>query len=336
MTATAPAKTSAVSPVAVAPMMDWTDRHCRYFFRLLSADIRLYTEMVVAQALLHGDAERLLAHDAADSPVALQLGGSDPDTLEAAVRIAADYGYDEINLNIGCPSDRVQSGRFGACLMAEPGLVAECVAAMRAAATVPVTVKTRIGIDDHDSYDFLTAFIDKVAAGGCDTFIVHARKAILSGLSPKENRTIPPLKYDTVYRLKREHPDLSIVINGGIESVEAVREHLESVDGVMIGRRAYAYPYMLAELQHAVVRPLPDQERRLPDRRDIIAAMAEYADRQLGQGVRLHHISRHMLGLYAGQPGARNWRRFISERGQRPGAGPEVLLESLDVFDAAA
>ena len=324
-----------VSPVAVAPMMDWTDRHCRYFFRLLSADVRLYTEMVVDQALLNGDPARLLAHDETDNPVALQLGGSDPASLAAAVRIADAHGYDEYNLNIGCPSDRVQSGRFGACLMAEPGLVADCVAAMQAATRLPVTVKTRIGIDDRDDFAFLQAFIDTVAGAGCRTFIVHARKAILSGLSPKENRTIPPLIYDRVYRLKREYPDLSIVINGGIDLLEEVQTHLQHVNGVMIGRRAYAHPYLLAELQRSILNPAQAGEP-LPDRRQIVMQMADYAERELTAGVRLHHITRHMLGLFAGQPAARNWRRFISEQGQLPGAGPDVLLESLNVFDAAA
>ena len=324
------------SRIAVAPMMDWTDRHCRYFFRLLSPATRLYTEMVVDHALVHGDPERLLAHDPSDSPVALQLGGSDPGTLAAAVRIADGFGYDEINLNIGCPSDRVQSGRFGACLMAEPKLVADCVAAMIAAAKVPVTVKTRIGIDDRDDYDFLSSFIQVVAAGGCGFFVIHARKAILSGLSPKENRSIPPLKYETVYRLKRDFPGLTIVINGGIAGVDDVRGHLGHVDGVMIGRKAYSDPYLLAELQAQIVRPASGMDWRPPDRHEIVRQMAVYAEGQVTGGVRMHHITRHMLGLFAGQPAARRWRRYLSEHGQRPGAGPEVLLDSLRVFDVAA
>ncbi len=325
-----------VSPVSVAPMMDWTDRHCRYFFRLLSPDTRLYTEMVVDHAILHGDPGRLLACDSSEKPVALQLGGSDPDTLARAASVAAGFGYDELNLNIGCPSDRVQSGRFGACLMAEPNLVADCVAAMQAVVKVPVTVKTRIGIDDCDDYEFLTTFIETVVAAGCRLFIIHARKAILAGLSPKENRSIPPLKYETVYRLKRDFPDLVIVLNGGIGSVADVRQHLAHVDGVMIGRRAYADPYLLAELQAKIGPSTAATGWCPPDRADIVRLMAVYAERQLACGGRLHHITRHMLGLFAGQPGARSWRRYISEQGQRSDAGPEVLLNSLHVFDAAA
>ncbi len=325
-----------VHRISVAPMMDWTDRHCRYFFRLLSPDILLYTEMVVDQALLKGDPSRLLARDPTDNPVVLQLGGSDPVTLAAAVRIAAGYGYDEINLNIGCPSDRVQSGRFGACLMAEPNLVADCVAAMRSVATVPVTVKTRIGIDDQDDYEFLVSFIEAVAAAGCNSFVIHARKAILAGLSPKENRSIPPLKVETVYRLKRDFPELTVVLNGGIGSVDAVRRHLEQVDGVMIGRKAYSDPYLLAELQQQIDLSPSHSGWHPPSRADIVRQMADYAERQLIGGARLHHIARHMLGLFAGQPAARRWRRYISEQGQLPGAGPEVLLNSLRVFDVAA
>jgi len=325
-----------VSPVSVAPMMDWTDQHCRYFFRLLSPDTRLYTEMVVDHAILHGDPARLLACDPSEQPVTLQLGGSDPDTLAAAASVAADFGYDELNLNIGCPSDRVQSGRFGACLMAEPHLVADCVAAMRAVVDVPVTVKTRIGIDNHDDYEFLTSFVETVAAAGCNLFVIHARKAILAGLSPKENRSIPPLKYETVYRLKRDFPQLAIVLNGGIGSVADVRRHLEHVDGIMIGRRAYADPYLLTELQASISTPASAAGWHPPDRTDIVRHMADYAQQQLTHGARMHHITRHMLGLFAGQPGARRWRRYISEQGQQPDAGPEVLLDSLQVFDTAA
>jgi len=322
--------------VSVAPMMDWTDQHCRYFFRLLSPDARLYTEMVVDQALLRGDPERLLARDPSDSPVALQLGGSDPESLAAAADVAGGFGYDEINLNVGCPSDRVRSGRFGAGLMAEPQRVADCVAAMRAVATVPVTVKTRIGIDDQDDYKFLSTFVETVAAAGCDYFVVHARKAILAGLSPKENRNIPPLKYETVFRLKRDFPHLTVVLNGGIGSIAAVQRHLQHVDGVMIGRKAYADPYLLADLQshHTITPARPDW--RAPDRYDIVRRMADYAEGQLARGARLHHITRHMLGLFAGRPAARRWRRYLSEQGQRPNAGPQVLIDSLRVFDIAA
>jgi len=286
-----------VRRISVAPMMDWTDQHCRYFLRLLSPDTLLYTEMVVDQALLHGDPDRLLARDLSDNPVALQLGGSDPTTLAAAVHIAAGFGYDEINLNIGCPSDRVQSGRFGACLMAEPRLVADCVAAMMAVAKVPVTVKTRIGIDDRDDYEFLLEFIETVASAGCSSFVIHARKAILAGLSPKENRSIPPLKVETVYRLKRDFPSLTIVLNGGIGTVDEVGRHLEHVDGVMIGRKAYSDPYLLTRLQQQIDLPSSRAGWLVPDRHDIVRQMADYAERQLAGGVRLHHITRHMLGL---------------------------------------
>jgi tRNA-dihydrouridine synthase A len=313
--------------ISIAPMMDRTDRHCRYFHRLLAPDIRLYTEMVVAQAIVRGDRGKLLAFDPAEQPLALQLGGSDPELLAQATRIAADYGYDEINLNIGCPSDRVQSGRFGACLMAESGRVADCVSAMSEAVDLPVTVKTRIGIDDHDSYEFLADFVGVVARGGCSKFVVHARKALLSGLSPRENRTIPPLRYDTVYRLKKDFPDLWIVINGGVRTTADVASHLQHVDGVMIGRQAYSDPYWLSDLQGLIGdggegwNPL--------SREQIVSQMADYAERQLAAGTRIHHISRHMLGLFAGRPGARGWRRFISEGAAKKSAGPEVLLESI-------
>lgn len=317
-------------------MMDRTDRHCRYFFRLLSPDTRLYTEMVVAHAVLHGDAERLLALDSSEHPVALQLGGSDPETLAAAARFAAGFGYDELNLNIGCPSDRVQSGRFGACLMVEPQRVADCVTAMMEVTTIPITVKTRIGIDDRDDYEFLSTFVGTVSDAGCTCFIIHARKAILAGLSPKENRSIPPLKYPTVYRLKRDFPDLMIVLNGGIGSVGEVQEHLEHVDGVMIGRKAYSDPYLLVELQKEIDQSSSHADWSPPDRGEIVRQMADYAERQLIRGARLHHITRHMLGLFAGQPAARRWRRYISERGQRSDAGPDVLFDSLRVFDDAA
>jgi tRNA-dihydrouridine synthase A len=317
-------------------MMDWTDMHCRYFLRLLSPSARLYTEMITAQAVVQGDRERLLGFDPAEQPLALQLGGSDPAMLADAVKIAASYCYTEINLNVGCPSDRVQSGKFGACLMAEPGRVAACVGAMRQASDLPVTVKTRIGIDDRDDYAFLTDFITTVTAGGCDYFIVHARKAMLAGLSPKENRTIPPLRYEMVYRLKRDFPNLRIVVNGGIQNCDAVHAHLEHVDGVMIGRKAYADPFFLADLQARFMRTPDGRPWRPPARDEVVRKMAEYAERQLGRGARLHHITRHMLGMYSGCSGARLWRRFISENAARPGAGPEVLLDSLAVVRAAA
>jgi len=321
--------------VAVAPMMDWTDRHCRYFLRLLAPDVRLYTEMVTAEALLHGDRERLLAYDPSEHPVALQLGGSEPEVLARATRIAVPFGYDEINLNIGCPSDRVQSGRFGACLMDEPERVADCVAAIRDVAPVPVTVKTRIGIDNRDDYAFLAAFVETVAGAGCEHFIVHARKAILAGLSPKENRSIPPLRYETVYRVKRDFPGLTVTLNGGIESLHQVWGHLEHVDRVMIGRKAYADPWFLTEL-HAAEPAAQPAAPELTSRGEVVARMAAYAQRELATGTRLHHVTRHMLGLYNGMPGARRWRRYISERACIPGASERVLLDSLAIFDVAA
>jgi len=322
--------------VSIAPMMDWTDRHCRYFFRLLTPAAKLYTEMVTAQAVLHGDHDRLLAFDPAEHPVALQLGGSEPVALAAATRIANDYGYDEINLNVGCPSDRVQSGSFGACLMADPERVADCVAAMRENAVVPVTVKTRIGIDDRDDYEFLERFVQTVSGAGCHDFIVHARKAILAGLSPKQNRSIPPLRYDVVYRLRQEFPALTVVLNGGIETLGAVRAHLQHVDGVMIGRKAYSDPWFLVELQSALAATPGVAAVVAGNREDVVREMAAYAGRQLAAGVRLHHVTRHMLGLFTGQPGARRWRRFLSEQAARPDADERVLIDSLTVFDVAA
>jgi tRNA-dihydrouridine synthase A len=318
--------TPAVGPlIAVAPMMDWTDRHCRYFLRLLNQDVRLYTEMLTAAALAHGgDGQRLLRFHPAEHPVALQLGGSDPAMMAAAAREGAATGYDEININVGCPSDRVQSGQFGACLMASPVKVSECVRAMRAATDVPVTVKTRIGIDDQDSYAFLAGFIETVAGGGCTTFIVHARKAILEGLSPKDNRQVPPLNYEHVYRLKREHPELAIVLNGGVTTTAQVLHHLEHVDGVMIGRQAYQDPWFLVELAHAV-----GGGHNARSRRAVVEEMRPYVEQELASGTELKHITRHMLGLFKGQPGARAWRRHLSERAHQPGAGIEVIDRAL-------
>ena len=308
--------------LSVAPMMDWTDRHCRYFHRLLAPHALLYTEMVTAAAVLHGDRERLLGYAADEHPVALQLGGSEPAELAQAARIGAQSGYDEINLNVGCPSDRVQSGRFGACLMREPALVAECVAAMRAAvADLPaeVTVKCRIGVDEQDEDAALAHFIECVAAVGCTRFIVHARKAWLQGLSPKENREVPPLNYARVYRLKHEHPQLTIVINGGIDTLEAARGHLRHVDGVMLGRTAYHEPYRLAELEHALFgTPLPERDA-------VLARLRDYTRAHLARGDRLQHVTRHILGLYQGLPGARAFRRVLSEQAHRDGAGWEVV-----------
>lgn len=317
--------------IAIAPMMDWTDRHCRYFMRLLSPSAMLYTEMITAAAIHHGDRERLLGFAAAEHPIAAQLGGSDPALMAEAARAAAGFGYDEININVGCPSDRVQSGRFGACLMAEPALVAECFREMQASQPAPVTVKTRIGIDDQDSDAFLRRFVDTVAAAGCRKFIIHARIAILDGLSPKENRTIPPLNYARVFALKHDYPELTIVLNGGIETLAQVEEVLSRVDGVMIGRQAYHHPYFLAELEKHFVPAWP-----LPDRHDIVHAMLPYIENALAAGEPLNRITRHMLGLFAGCPGARAWRRYISENAHRRGAGAEVLLQALEAVPMAA
>lgn len=313
--------------VSVAPMMDVTDRHCRYFLRQISPHVRLYTEMVTAQAVLHGDRERLLGFDPAEHPLALQLGGHDPLQLAAAARIAAARGYDEINLNVGCPSDRVRDGRFGACLMLEAEQVARCVGAMAEAVAVPVTVKTRIGVDDHDSYEFLAAFVDRVARAGCGTFIVHARKAILQGLSPRENREVPPLQPERVHRLKREFPALRIIINGGIDSIERIDAELALLDGVMLGRKVAGDPCFLAAVEARFL--AGTDERPALDRGHVVRRMCDYAQRQADSGVRLHHVTRHMLGLYHGQPGARGWRRFLCEQAGRPGAQPQLLLDSL-------
>ncbi len=310
--------------LSVAPMMDWTDRHCRQFHRILAPRTLLYTEMVVAQAVLRGDRERLLGFTPEQGPLALQLGGCDPKALAEAARIGADWGYDEINLNVGCPSDRVKNGQFGACLMARPELVAECVAAMRAAVTVPVTVKCRIGIDDQDSEEFLHTFIDSVSASGCRTFIVHARKAILSGLSPKQNREIPPLCYPIVWRLKALRPSLQIVINGGIATDSGVDLHWQHVDGVMIGREAYHNPYFLAGLDR---RAWPEGALVIPDAVEVIERLMRYIDLELKRHVRLHSITRHLAGLFAGRPGARAWRRSLGELQVRPDADARTLLQ---------
>ena len=304
-------------------MMDWTDRHCRYFHRLLSPNARLYTEMVTSPALIHGDRERLIGFDASEHPVALQLGGSDPSELAEAARIGAQFGYDEINLNVGCPSDRVQSGRFGACLMREPSLVARCFAAMRDAVSIPVTVKCRLGVDAQDEYADLQHFIEVVAAAGCTVFVVHARKAWLKGLSPKENRDVPPLNYERVHHLKRDFPQLNVIINGGIETVAEVETHLRHTDGVMLGRTAYHEPYRLAELDHVLFgTPLPGREA-------VIERMRPYIEAHLASGGKLQHISRHMLGLFQGLPGARAWRRTLSENAHRPDAGFAVVEQAL-------
>ncbi len=299
--------------LCVAPMMEWTDRHCRYFHRLLAPRARLYSEMVVAQAAIFGDRRRLLGFDTAEHPVALQLGGSDPALLAQAARIGAEFGYDEINLNCGCPSDRVQAGRFGACLMTEPMLVADCVAAMRAVVALPVTVKCRLGVDDFDDEPFFRAFVDTVASAGCKVFVVHARKAWLKGLSPKENREIPPLDYARVFALKRDRPELTVVLNGGLMDQAAIDAVLAQVDGVMLGRLAYHDPYALARI-HGELFDTP-----VPSREAVLAALRPYIDAHLGGGGELKHIARHILGLYQGQPGARQFRRELSSA--RPGSG---------------
>ena len=306
-------------------MMEWTDRHCRYFLRQISRHCRLYSEMVTSAALLRGDPDRFLVFHPSEHPLALQLGGSEPRELAAAARLGEAYGYDEINLNLGCPSDRVRSGRFGACLMAEPERVAECVAAMRAAVAVPVTVKTRIGIDDQDSYEGLAAFVERLAHAGCPIFIVHARKAILKGLSPKENRSIPPLRYETVYRLKNEFPGLTIVLNGGITQLDEAAVHLGFVDGVMLGRAAYHNPYVLAGVDaRFFADPHP-----IPDRSLIVERMLPYIEQEMAAGSPLNVMSRHMLGLFQGVAGARTWRRHLSEYAHRTDAGPQVILDAL-------
>ena len=316
--------------LCVAPMMDWSDRHCRYFHRLFTPHALLYTEMVVSAAIVRGNAARLLEHDAAEHPVALQLGGCDPQELAEAAAIGESMGYAEINLNVGCPSDRVLSGAFGACLMRSPSLVADCVSRMRGAVRVPVTVKCRIGIDERDDYEFFSEFVDAVAAAGVDALIVHARAAILGGLSPKENREIPPLKYHYVHQLKRERPELPVVINGGFVDAAAVRaQRSEGLDGVMLGRAAYHRPWLLAEIESGELNP----GWPIPKPADIIGRMVSYARTQSGQGVRLHSITRHMHGLMAGRAGARAWRRFLSEVAGRPDAGAETLFSGLPILN---
>ena len=311
--------------ISVAPMMDWTDRHCRYFLRLLSPRVRLYTEMIVTNAVLRGDRERLLACDAAEHPVALQLGGCEPQLLADAAAIGESFGYDEINLNVGCPSDRVQNATFGACLMAQPRLVGDCVRAMRGAVEVPVTVKCRIGIDDRDDYGFLLAFIAEVSEAGCAAVIVHVRKAVLRGLSPKENREVPPLQYERAWRVKRDFPSLTVVVNGGLRTVPQVTEQLRHVDGVMLGREAYHNPYLLPALHRAIY----DDGFETPDPGWIVARMQSYAEREVAQGTPLRAITRHMLGLFAGRAGARAWRRTLGEGTSRSGADPALLADAL-------
>ena len=309
-------------------MMDWTDRHCRYFHRLLSKHACLYTEMVTAEAVIHGDRTRLLGFHDVEHPVALQLGGSDPAKLADAAHIGEAEGYDEINLNVGCPSDRVQSGRFGACLMAEPELVAECVSTMAARVALPVTVKCRIGIDDQDDEEDFSRFIDVVASAGCQIFIVHARKAWLQGLSPKENREVPPLNYDRVYRLKAMRPYLTIVINGGLGDMATAHAQLDRVDGVMLGRAAYQTPYILADVDCRLF----GVEDRPVARDEALEQMLPYVEQHLARGGRLNNITRHVLGLYHGQPGAKAFRRYLSENAIGDAAGIEVLRQAIAVM----
>ena len=310
-------------------MMDWTDRHCRYFLRQCAPHVRLYTEMITTGALLHGDAERHLAFDRAEHPVAAQLGGSEPDELAACARMAEAAGYDEVNLNIGCPSERVQRGAFGACLMAEPELVADCVRALRDAVSIPVTVKHRIGIDKVESYDFVANFVSIVAAAGCATFIVHARNAVLKGLTPKENREIPPLRYEVVHRLKRDFPGLVFVVSGGLSDWATIETQLACVDGVMLGRAAYHQPWVLAEADARIY-----GDGGLPKSRAKVAqAMAAYAERQVHEGVALRHITRHMLGLYHHAPRARLWRRMLSDPARLARSDPALILEALETVE---
>jgi tRNA-dihydrouridine synthase A len=330
-TATQPNTATTGYSFSVAPMMDRTDRHCRYFMRQITRRALLYTEMVTTQAIHYGDRDHLLGFSPEEKPVALQLGGDDPKTLAACARIAADYGYDEINLNVGCPSDRVQSGHFGACLMAQPGLVAEGVAAMMAATPLPVSVKHRIGIDDQDSYAHMAEFVSTVAETGCRRFTVHARKAWLQGLSPKENRTVPPLRYDDIYRLKRDFPHLWVEINGGIKTIAEVQQQLQQVDAVMVGRAAYDTPYDFAGVDRAV---FGDETPPL-SRHQVAEAMMPYLADWTARGLKANKITRHMLMLFHGQPGSRLWKQQLTEGAARSGAGIEVLAQALAGVTAA-
>ena len=316
--------------LSVAPMMDWTDTHCRAFHRILAPHARLYTEMVHAQAVIHGDRDRLLGFDQTEHPLALQLGGSDPVHLAEATRIGEQWGYDEVNLNVGCPSDRVQAGRFGACLMKEPSLVADCTAAMIAAVKIPVTVKCRLGVDELETYEHFLSFIDTVAKTGCNTFVVHARKAWLSGLSPKENREIPPLRYDWVYELKKQCPELTILLNGGLNTVESSLEVLPNVDGVMIGRMAYHEPYRLHQLDRAIYRP----ELPIETREALLLKYKIYVDQQCAKGIAVKHMTRHILGLFHSQPGGRMFRQVLSEKAHKS-QGWEIIEEALQATRAS-
>jgi tRNA-dihydrouridine synthase A len=313
--------------ISVAPMLDWTDKHCRYFLRQISQHALLYTEMVTTGAIIFGKGD-YLGYNQEEHPVALQLGGSDPTDMARCAAQAQKCGYDEVNINVGCPSDRVQNGRFGACLMAEPETVAKCINSMQAEVDIPVTVKSRIGIDDMDEYADLTRFIDVVAASGCDTFIVHARKAWLKGLSPKQNRDVPPLMYDRVYQLKQQFPDLHISLNGGVKTLDDVQLHLQHLDGVMVGREVYSNPYILAEVDKRFYQNNSVSKTRA----EVVMAMLPYVEQQISLGVRPWSIARHMLGLFQGQPGGRIWRRYLSQNGTKANVGVELLTDALDVL----
>lgn len=316
---------------SVAPMLDWTDKHCRFFLRQITQHAVLYTEMVTTGAIIHGKGD-YLSFNTQEHPVALQLGGSNPSDMALCAEKAQEYGYDEVNINVGCPSDRVKNGQFGACLMASPDIVAECVKSMSSAVDIPVTVKSRIGIDDMDEFEDLTRFVDVVSGAGCEVFVVHARKAWLQGLSPKENRDIPPLNYERVYQLKAQFPELEININGGITSIEEVDEHLMHVDGVMMGREVYSNPSVLAAVDQRI---FGHSEQAL-DYDKLINVMQSYTTEQQLQGAKPWHIARHMLGLFQGKPGARHWRRYLSENGPRSDVGQPLLLEAFDAMKTAA
>jgi tRNA-dihydrouridine synthase A len=309
---------------SIAPMMDWTDSACRGFHRILTQQALLYTEMVTTGALIHGDVDRHLRYCSNEHPLALQLGGSNPADLAHCSRLAQDYGYDEVNLNVGCPSDRVQSGRFGACLMAEPQLVAECAAAMHAAVSIPVTIKCRIGIDEQDDYEDLQRFVATVANAGINTFIVHARKAWLDGLSPKQNRDIPPLNYERVYLLKAEFPHLEIIINGGVQTLSEAQMHLQKVDGVMMGRAAYQSPHLLKEVDPLIF----GLNKSVPNDQDIVDQLCDYVEQRMAAGDQLKFITRHIVGLFQSRPGARQWRRFLSENAFKDGADVNVIRQA--------
>ena len=311
--------------ISVAPMMDWTDRHCRYFHRLISPNVHLYTEMITSSALINGDRDYLLRHDRAEYPLAIQLGGNSPVDLARCAHWAEQSGYDEVNLNVGCPSDRVKSGQFGACLMLTPEIVAECVVAMTEVVDIPTTVKTRIGVDDQDSYEELVRFVSMLAEAGLQHLIIHARKAWLSGLSPKQNREVPPLCYDRVYQIKKDFPELTVDINGGVKTLPEIEEHLQHVDGVMLGREAYHNPYVLAEIDKKCLQ----DDLLVRTRHQVVEDLLPYVDEHLHAGGHLQNITRHILGLFHGQPGARRWRRHLSENAHLEGAGIAVITDAL-------